>query len=490
MLRSKVCFVIGGCVSGAAALNAAGAAKAKAEAQAAAIQQKADKIGGLLGEDVPSIPGQEHLGQLSAEVDGALAGMGEAVGNAREAVDLAKELAGYANAMTRPPPDFLKEVRREAELTVGLRKDNIDLSWTAALSPGKYNMFGAGIGVFVRSLRYWALLFIVVGCLALVPAWWKYSDMKHIGRYGGNTSMNEDAIEFEYAIPQTYASPAEYDTCTDGKSEEDCRADGFICKWSAARSTCAREPTKATDDDAFFFWFWPMFFDFWSIALVAFCFTIDFPRRQVKWTDEIKKGSGDNVLPATFTVKLSGLPRARSVSTTELTEMMQNTFGRVEYVTICVQNGEWNKLFFAVDALNKQIPAMKKAVEAAEATSTDGPPESGPEAKAAAAGKAKALRKMKKELAKKEKQLLALGGKLAAEEAKVGSEPCGGVAFVTFSDAGHAQECLKKMPSNKLALKNPCYKGLKPPLKMDGSPLLCSQAPVHSPPCKIHAVYL
>jgi hypothetical protein len=139
-----------------AKLEAASAAKAKVDAYSSA----ASKVGGMLGQDVPAVPG-------GGEIDGALADVGEVVGNVRDALDLAKELAGYANALTMPSPKFLDEVRRESEKNIGLRAEGQVLGCADFLSLSKYNGFGAGVGVFIRFLRYMALVLMLVGVVGI-----------------------------------------------------------------------------------------------------------------------------------------------------------------------------------------------------------------------------------------------------------------------------------------------------------------------------------
>jgi hypothetical protein len=107
---------------------------------------------------------------------------------------------------------------------------------------------------------------------------------------------------------------------------------------------------------------------------------------------------------------------------------------------------------------------MTRAVEAAEAAEAPIPG---------------ALRKMRKALKQKEAKLESLRGKLDAENNKIceGPLPCGGVAFVTFSSAEHAQDCAKAMPANWLSLKNPCVKSVSLRLKVGEKPLYSTEAP-------------
>ena len=80
------------------------------------------------------------------------------------------------------------------------------------------------------------------------------------------------------------------------------------------------------------------FNDNFTMFLLSVAFSILFIRRQVKWSTQINE---KNLLPTAFTVKLTNLPKTRPVNTDEVTKLMEEEFGAVEYVTVCVQNGTW-----------------------------------------------------------------------------------------------------------------------------------------------------
>ena len=463
-----------------AKLEAASAAKAKVDAYSSA----ASKVGGMLGQDVPAVPG-------GGEFDGALADVGEVVGNVRDALDLAKELAGYANALTMPSPKFLDEVRRESEKNIGLRAEGQVLGCADFMSLSKYNGFGAGVGVFIRFLRYMALVLMLVGVVGIFLAE-DYASMVHKQTGPEFTfSMGLPAIE-----AQCSACPPTEESCYCPVAKTASAPAGFNTKNHPA--VVEDWTTLAENNETFWFWFTPFMFDAAIMALMVIVFSGALPGcligLQVRWAEAIK---GTSLLPTAFTVKISNLPTTRPVSTSELTDLMSNEFGAVESVTVCVQNGEWNKLTARANALNKQIPAMTAAVAAAEAaldgsvgatkdtvTTADGIVDAinsdGGSIQASVGNvivSAKALRKAKKDLGKQEQQLAECESKLSAEETNIQAGPmnCGGVAFVTFTASEHAQTCLTSMPINRWSAKNPCRKGKK--LRVDGQLVFCCEAP-------------
>jgi hypothetical protein len=60
-------------------------------------------------------------------------------------------------------------VRLESEKNVGLRAEGTVLGCADFLALSKYNGFGAGVGVFVRFLRYIGATFVLVGLVAYRP---------------------------------------------------------------------------------------------------------------------------------------------------------------------------------------------------------------------------------------------------------------------------------------------------------------------------------
>ena len=128
-------------------------------------------------------------GEASADIDAALKDIGEFVGNVQDKIELARELAGYAKALTMPPPEYLEEVKAAADANIGLRADKVELGWTSLLSLSKYGGFGTGVGVFVYFLRYMAILFIIVGVVGLLPTS-KYAEVNKAAT--GSTAFTDD----------------------------------------------------------------------------------------------------------------------------------------------------------------------------------------------------------------------------------------------------------------------------------------------------------